>query len=104
MTPNPDFAEEMEALESAEEFLQYFGIPFSPRVLAVHRLHILQRFHNYLGGAGEAPGFETCKALLARAYADFVKSDARTEAVFRVFQRAQGIAKVSIQSIGRARS
>ena len=104
MTPNPDFAEEMEALESAEEFLQYFGIPFSPRVLAVHRLHILQRFHNYLGGAGEAPGFEACKALLARAYADFVKSDARTEAVFRVFQRAQGIAKVSIQSIGRARS
>lgn len=104
MTTRQDFAEEMEALESAEEFLLYFGVDFSPRVLAVHRLHILQRFHNYLSGAGSEPEFETCKTLLARAYNDFVQSDARTEAVFRVFQRAQGIAKIAIGAIGKARS
>lgn len=104
MTTRQDFAEEMAELESAEEFLLYFGVDFSPRVLAVHRLHILQRFHNYLSGAASPADFDTCKRLLTRAYDDFVQSDARTEAVFRVFQRAQGIARISLHAISKARS
>ncbi|MDQ7990874.1 MAG: nitrogenase-stabilizing/protective protein NifW [Candidatus Dactylopiibacterium sp.] len=90
-------------LESAEEFLQHFGIDYDPAVLAVHRLHILQRFHNYLAAAAPDAGAGTWQALLRRAYEDFVRSDARTEAVFRVFQRAQGVARVPLSRLVRSR-
>lgn len=98
-----DFTNELTELQSAEEFLAYFGIDYDAQVLRVHRLHILQRFHDYLRGAGQTPQFDTWKGLLQRAYEDFVRSDARTEAVFRVFKRAQGIATVPLSAIGRGR-
>jgi hypothetical protein len=42
------FAEDLADLSSAEEFLDYFAIDFDARVVQVNRLHILQRFHDYL--------------------------------------------------------
>lgn len=100
-----DAADEMAELESAEDFLGYFGIAYDPAVVQVCRLHILQRFHNYIEAhrerAGE-PEHEDCRALLQQAYDDFVKSDTLTEKVFRVHQKASGIATVSVSSIGRA--
>jgi len=99
------FEEDLADLKSAEDFLNYFGIEYDRHVVQVNRLHILQRFHDYLGGvSGRAPDHSEWKSLLTRAYTDFVHSDARTEAVFGVFKRAQGIAKVPITAIGRARS
>jgi len=99
------FEDDLSDLKSAEDFLDYFGINYDRHVVHVNRLHILQRFHDYLGGSGKAkPDYETWKNLLTRAYEDFVRSDARTEAVFGVFKRSQGIAKVPISSIGKARS
>jgi nitrogenase-stabilizing/protective protein len=95
MTREP-FDKDLEELSSAEDFLNYFGLPYEPQVVHVNRLHILQRFHDYLAQAGdrlpkdEAPRREVHKRLLARAYDDFVKSDALTEKVFKVFQEAQG--------------
>ncbi len=86
-----DFDLEMDELESAEDFLDYFGIDYDPSVVHVNRLHILQRFHDYLAGVEQMPS-DTAKRrvlyadLLAGAYQDFVESDALTEKVFRVFQ------------------
>ncbi|MGA7178643.1 MAG: nitrogenase-stabilizing/protective protein NifW [Thiobacillaceae bacterium] len=84
--------EAMEDLESAEDFLNYFSIAFDPSVVHVNRLHILQRFHDYLAKAGELSCDEgederraTYVRLLAQAYGDFVSSDALTEKVFKVF-------------------
>ena len=82
--------EALEDLESAEDFLNYFGIPFDQKVVHVNRLHILQRFHNYMAKTGGLPEDEGARrsaytALLARAYEDFVNSDAQTEKVFKVF-------------------
>ena len=102
-----DLDGELQGLESAEEFLEYFNIEFDPRVLQVSRLHILQRFHDYLKSyriVGERPGYAEYHLALARAYDDFVRSDAVTEKVFRVFKRAAGIATVPVSAIGRARS
>ena len=82
--------EALEDLSAAEEFLEYFGIDYDARTVQVNRLHILQRFHNYIGQAGELPADEAARRavyarLLLQAYEDFVKSDALTEKVFKVF-------------------
>lgn len=86
------FAEALEELSSAEEFLEFFAIPFDPKVVHVNRLHILQRFHDYmLKQTPNLPPDETAqrsiyRLWLERAYQDFVASDALTEKVFKVFQ------------------
>jgi nitrogenase-stabilizing/protective protein len=83
--------EELQELESAEDFFQYFELEYDASVVHVNRLHILQRFHDYLEQAKSGmPEDETQKRviyskLLSRAYTDFVNSDAVTEKVFKVF-------------------
>lgn len=100
--------EAMEELVSAEDFLEYFGIAFDPAVVHVNRLHILQRFHDYIAKAGDLPAAEATRrdlfeVLLNRAYNDFVASDALTEKVFKVFHMHEPqTAFVPIASIGRA--
>ena len=84
--------EAMDELESAEDFLSYFGIPFDPAVVHVSRLHILQRYHNYLSkeGAplkGDEEGRRAAyRGLLEKAYLDFVSSTPLDEKVFKVFR------------------
>lgn len=87
----PDLDLDLEELSSAEDFLDYFGIAYDAAVVHVNRLHILQRFHDYLAGVGEEPADPAQRRALYAdrlrgAYADFVQSDARTEKVFRVFR------------------
>ncbi len=82
--------EALEELSAAEEFLEYFGISYEPSVVQVNRLHILQRFHDYIGKAGSLPEEEDVRRavyakLLQQAYQDFLQSDALTEKVFKVF-------------------
>ena len=96
--------EAMEDLVSAEDFLNYFGIEYEPSVVHVNRLHILQRFHNYLGKAAMPDTEATRRAVyvtaLQQAYQDFVKSDALTEKVFKVFHMHEPQVKfVPISSI-----
>ena len=84
--------EDLRDLETAEEFLEHFAIPYDAQVVRVSRLHILQRFHDYLAQAddtdeGARPA--RLKALMLRAYDDFVHSDPLTERVFKVLKDAQ---------------
>lgn len=89
------FQDDIDDLESAEDFLHYFELTYDASVVHVNRLHILQRFHDYLSDAeASMPEDEDTqravyKQLLARAYQDFVDSDALTEKVFKVFQNAE---------------
>lgn len=81
---------DLEELSSAEDFLDYFEIEYEPSIVHVNRLHILQRFHDYLSGIDEMPEDEEevrkiYVGFLQSAYDDFVKSDALTEKVFKVF-------------------
>ena len=92
---NEDFEDALEELSSAEEFLDYFNVAFDQKVVHVNRLHILQRFNDYLA-KGEVAMPENAEArystyakLLQRAYQDFVESDALTEKVFKVFHMHQ---------------
>lgn len=85
--------EAMEDLVSAEDFLEFFSIPFEVPVVQVNRLHIMQRYHDYLAKAenlddlADEPLYDIYRELLARAYQDFVNSNAQTEKVFKVFKR-----------------
>ena len=84
--------EALEVLVSAEDFLEFFDVPFEPSVVHVNRLHILQRFHDYM--AKQAPNLppdekqkrNIYRLWLQRAYQDFVESNSITEKVFAVFQ------------------
>lgn len=86
--------EELAELESAEEFLGYFSIDHDPAVVRVNRLHILQRFHDYIVKEAlpddcDQARFDFYGGQLQRAYNDFVESDARTEKVFKVFRMGE---------------
>ena len=103
------FQDDLQDLESAEDFLEYFDIPYDEATVKVNRLHILQRFHDYLaaqtpGESGDAGALrDLYRGLLAQAYSDFVNSDAQTEKVFKVFQRPPpGVAYVPLdEAFGR---
>ena len=95
-----EFDLDMDELTSAEDFLEYFGISYDPSVVHVNRLHILQRFHDYLDEITEMPEDdeergELYRGMLDSAYNDFVKSDALTEKVFKVFRMNEPV-KVEI--------
>ena len=91
-----DLTKRMTTLASAEEFLDFFGVPYDQSVVHVNRLHILKRFNQYLRitpGTAEmddAALFNVCKELLVRAYGDFVRSTPAQEKVFKVFQDQDG--------------
>ncbi|SDR77954.1 nitrogenase-stabilizing/protective protein NifW [Pseudomonas oryzae] len=93
-SPDSDLSldESLEELVSAEDFLEFFAIPFEQKVVHVNRLHIMQRYHDYLGKAGDLETLAdearaaVYRQLLGRAYQDFVDSDAQTEKVFKVFR------------------
>lgn len=85
----------LEELSSAEDFLEFFAIDYEPSIVHVNRLHILQRFNEYLSRSEDMmPETDEAKKdvyqrLLTRAYQDFVESDALTEKVFKVFHMNQ---------------
>jgi len=94
-SPDSDLtlAEAMDDLVSAEDFLDFFGVPYEQCVVHINRLHIMQRYHDYLSNAGrllenqdDTVRHAAFRQLLARAYQDFVDSDAQTEKVFKVFR------------------
>lgn len=93
-------------LSAAEEFFTYLQVPFSPPVVHVNRLHILKRFNQYLrtaqppvAGLPAEAQLAACRALLQKAYDDFVRSTPAQEKVFKVFQDVDGAQHVGIDSL-----
>ena len=99
------FIQQLKALSSAEDFLQYFGVPFDQSVVNVSRLHILKRFFQYIrqqniqAQTGELNLFSLYREQLVRAYADFVTSTPAREKVFKVFQDTDGRQHVTLDSL-----
>tara|TARA_R110002167_G_scaffold4648_9_gene21973 strand:+ start:2804 stop:3133 length:330 start_codon:yes stop_codon:yes gene_type:complete len=81
--------DELDELSSADDFLDHFGIRYSLDVVQVNRLHIMQRFHDYLVKTPLEPGvdaFTHYGRWLEQAYMDFVDSSAQEQKVLRVFK------------------
>jgi nitrogenase-stabilizing/protective protein len=99
------FLQQLKALSSAEDFLQYFGVPFDQSVVNVSRLHILKRFFQYirqenlLVQTNEVGLYTQYREQLVKAYSDFVKSTPAQEKVFKVFQDTNGRQHVSLDSL-----
>jgi nitrogenase-stabilizing/protective protein len=99
------FLLKLKELSSAEDFLQYFGVPFEQGVVNVSRLHILKRFFQYIRQANllsannELELYTAYREQLVKAYADFVKSTPAQEKVFKVFQDTAGRQHVSIDNL-----
>ena len=92
-------------LSAAEEFFEFFGLPYEPSVVHVNRLHILKRFNQYLrltpnvDAMNKEDQFNALRGLLLRAYEDFVKSTPAQEKVFKVFQDVDGAQHVGLDSL-----
>lgn len=99
------FIQQLKSLSSANEFLEFFGIPYDERVVHVNRLHILKRFYQYLHKANDLAGlneidlFRRYREFLMQAYQDFTTSNAATEKVFKVFQDTDGKQHVTVDSL-----
>lgn len=88
-----DILTRLRASSSAEDFFTLLGVPYDPKVVNVARLHILKRMGTYLASENlsDVPAsvaMERCKAILERAYADFLKSSPIDERVFKVLKEA----------------
>jgi nitrogenase-stabilizing/protective protein len=98
-------ANKLTQLSSAEDFLQFFGVPHDESVVHVSRLHILKRFYQYIRQEQSLPEnndpalYQCYRALLVKAYGDFVKSTPAQEKVFKVFQDVDGHQHVTLQSL-----
>jgi nitrogenase-stabilizing/protective protein len=105
-----DLLKHMSTFSAAEEFLDYFQVPYEQPVVNVNRLHILKRFNQYLRATPGTAEMDddtlrgVCKETLNKAYSDFVNSTAAKEKVFKVFQDTDGKQHVSLDSMRSALS
>lgn len=80
-------------LVQAEDFFEFFALPFEPRVVQVFRLHILKRFalemeriDREVPAADEAGRLALYRDALRRSHDVFERSTAQEERLFKVFQ------------------
>lgn len=83
----------LNAASSAEDFFTALDVPYDEGVVRVARLHILKRMGQYLAeedfeGIPEDVITARCKAMLERAYEDFVASTPLDQRVFKVLKEA----------------
>ena len=83
----------MKAASSAEDIFKLLAVDYDAKVLNVARLHILRRMGEYLAGedlAGLPDDIVVarCKAVLERAYEDFVTASPLQHRVFKVLKEA----------------
>lgn len=78
---------------SAEDFFALLGVAYDAKRVNVARLHILKRMGQYLAsenfdGLPDDEVAARCKAVLERAYDDFVRSSPLDQRVFKVLKEA----------------
>ena len=83
----------LKAASSAEDFFTLLGVGYDAKVVNVVRLHILKRMGQYLAsedldGMPNEVVAARCKAVLERAYEDFVTSSPLDHRVFKVLREA----------------
>lgn len=85
--------DKLKAASSAEDFFALLDVGYDAKVVNVARLHILRKMAQYLAsedfdGVPDEAVYERCKAVLERAYGDFVSSSPLDHRVFKVLKDA----------------
>jgi len=77
-------------LKDAEEYFDFFAIPYDPTVVNVNRLHILRKFSELVQLAdetqNEATQLDSYRQALTQAYELFLSSSGVEQKLFKVFQ------------------
>ena len=78
-------------LHDAEEYFQFFGLPFDPQVVNINRLHILRKFSQFMAAVdsnlSDAEKLDAYRQALQSAYEVFLTSSSVEEKLFKVFQQ-----------------
>lgn len=83
-------------LRDAEDYFDFFSLPFDPRVLDTSRLHILKAFSDSIADIQQQVGSDPSslwslhRQALQNAYALFQVSSGVEQKLFAVFQRRPG--------------
>ena len=84
---------DFQKLVDAEDFLNFFDIPFDETAVNINRLHILKMFSVAIAEVdekkqgSEAEKMTAYKTALESAYQTFLTSSAQEQKVFPVFQK-----------------
>lgn len=83
-------------LSTAEEYFEFFNLPYDPAIVSVNRLHILQKFSRLMRGIdpdsslSERDRLTQYREALESAYAVFLTSSPLEQKLFKVFQKKPG--------------
>jgi nitrogenase-stabilizing/protective protein len=85
--------DQLKKASAAEEFFALLDVAYDEKVMNVARLHILRKMAQYLAredfdGLSDEGVAQRCKAVLERAYSDFVTSSPLDHRVFKVLKDA----------------
>lgn len=83
---------EFQQLTDAEQFFEFFNLPYDANVVNVNRLHILQKFSQLIrqinttaAELSEAEKLDQYQSALQTAYTLFVTSNSLEQKLFKVF-------------------
>ena len=101
-----DFLSGFSVLTDAEEFFQYLGVPYDPRMVAVKRLHILKSFNQRLAaldtaGLDDRELRDAYAAALTTAYDGLAGIEARDARLFKVFRQDPARGFVPLAAVAR---
>jgi nitrogenase-stabilizing/protective protein len=82
---------EFNQLTDAEQYLEFFELPYDPQTVNVNRLHILKKFSNAIKQVNTLPNLSDTerlaeyRAALIQAYDLFLTSTGVEQKLFKVF-------------------
>lgn len=86
--------EKFKKLEDAEEYLEFFQLPYDQKFVNVNRLHILKKFSQFLKEIDEnytdlsiSDRLSKYREALEQAYQVFLESTPQEQKLFKVFNQ-----------------
>lgn len=83
---------EFNQIVNAEDYFNFFQLSYNPQVVNVNRLHILQKFSQYIkeidasGNLNEEDRLSEYRVALQKAYEVFLTSTPGEQKLFKVFR------------------
>lgn len=95
--------EEFNKLVNTEDYFQFFGLEYDQKVVHVNRLHILQKFSEYIQEIdnskvqlNDEERLGKYREALEQAYQVFIESTPQQEKLFKVFhQKPKNVIKLT---------